>query len=271
MIARKKTQVLVLLAVALGTLAASQGGEFWQKKDYRQWSEKDCRKLLENSPWAQKHTLSEVFIDSTATPGAGRSDPVQGSAAESGRIPGPLERTSTERARESRPQLFYQAQLRSAMPIRQAIVRLTQISADYNEMPPDQQAAFDKKSAEFLSKPFPNTVVVHISYGSNVQFDDRNLTRHWRSQTTETLKNFVFLILPGGEKVALSGYAVSQGAGREFQFEFPRQYNNRPLVGAQDKTLQLEFPHPGIRGQRESRVLLTFKVEKMMLQGAIAY
>jgi hypothetical protein len=145
------------------------------------------------------------------------------------------------------------------------------LSQALDQMQPEQQRAFDQKAEEFLAKRFPNTVVLHVTYGSNVQFDDRNLTRHWRSQTAETLKNFVFLILPGGEKVPLLGYAVAQGAGREFQFEFPREPKGHPLVGSQDKTIQLEFPHPSIRGQGGSRVLIAFKVEKMMIGEAIVF
>jgi hypothetical protein len=57
MIAVKKNAAVVLLALSGISLAASQAGEFWSKRAYRQWSEKECRKLLEESPWAQKHTL----------------------------------------------------------------------------------------------------------------------------------------------------------------------------------------------------------------------
>ena len=274
MVAMRIKSALVLMALSLGSVAADQSGEFWQKKEYRRWSEKECKKLLEDSPWAQKHTLSEVFIDSTAQPGSdtSRFDPYR-NQAESQRPAGPLERSSTERARESRPQLYYQAQFRSALPIRRAVVRMSQINARYDEMQSEQQQAFDKKAEEFLAKRFPATVMLHITYGSNVQFDDRNLTRHWRSQTIETLKNFVFLILPGGEKIPVTGYAVSQGAGREFQFEFPREHQGRPLVGPEDKdkALQLEFVHPGVRGQSGSRVLISFKVEKMLFDGKVVY
>ena len=246
MIVLKSGNALWLVALAVGVLAAAQGGDFWHKKEYRQWSEKDCRKLLEDSPWAKRYTLSQTLIE-------------------------PLENASSERARETRPQISYLAQFRSAPPVRQAIVRLTQINAKYDDMAPEQKAAFDKQSEAFLGKRFPDTVVLHVSYSSNVQADDREMARHWRSQTAETLKNFVFLIPPVGEKVPLSGYAVTQGSGRELQFEFPRHEKGRALVGPQDKMLQVEFIHPAIRGQRETRVLLAFKVEKMLMDGGVVY
>ncbi|MGH9944428.1 MAG: hypothetical protein ACRD9R_18935 [Pyrinomonadaceae bacterium] len=267
----KNTRMPLLLALALLSLAATQGGEFWQKKSYQKWSEQECRKLLANSPWAQSHTLSQTIIQPLQSPGVSR--PLGGATdnIENARSPEPLARDDVGRARQSRPELKYQAQFRSALPIRQAIVRLSQINAKYDDMTSEQKQAFDQNAEAFLAKTFPETLVLHVSYSSNVQVDDRELARHWQGQTTETLKNFVFLILPGGEKIPLSGYAVAQGAGREFQFIFPRQYEGRPLVRAQDKALQLEFPHPKIRDQKESRVLLSFKVEKMSMDGEPAY
>jgi len=268
----KKRRALLLLALALWSLAAIQGGEFWQKKAYQKWSEQECRKLLANSPWAQSHTLSQTLIQPLQSPGVSRplgSNPIENS--ESARLPEPLERGDTGRARQARPMLQYQSQFRSALPIRQAIVRLSQINAKYDDMKPEQKQAFDQNAEAFLSKRFPETLVLYVSYSSNVQVDDRELARHWQSQTTETLKNFVFLILPGGEKIPLSGYAVAPGASREFQFVFPRKYEGRPLIRAQDKTLQLEFPHPKIRDQKESRVLIAFKAEKMLIDGEVVY
>jgi len=261
--------------LALLSLAAAQSGEFWQKKPYQKWSAHECRKLLADSPWAQSYRLTQIIIQplqqQSGLPRAGLPNPTEGGSLESARAPEPLERVDAGRARQARPELRYQAQFRSAPPVRQAIVRLSQISAKYDEMTPEQQQAFDMNAAAFLSKRFPDSLVLYISYSSNVPFDDRDLARHWQTQTTETLKNFVFLILPGGEKIPLSGYGVAAGAGRTFQFVFPRQYQERPLLHSEDKTVQLEFIHPKIRDQKESRVLIAFKPERMLLDGEIVY
>ncbi|MGH9961434.1 MAG: hypothetical protein ACREBC_30615 [Pyrinomonadaceae bacterium] len=261
----KNRRALLMLVLALWSLAATQGGEFWQKKPYQKWSEQECRKLLSDSPWARSHTLSQTFIQPVQSPGPPRED--VGSARSSD----PFARNDAGRAHQARPMLQYQAQFRSALPIRQAIVRLSQINSKYDDMKPEQKQAFDQNAEAFLSKRFPDTLVLYVSYSSNVQVDDREMARHWGSQTTETLKNFVFLILPGGNKIPLSGYAVSQGASREFQFVFPRTFEGRPLVSAQDQALQLEFPHPKIRDQKESRVLISFKAEKMLIDGEVVY
>jgi hypothetical protein len=42
----------VLLAVLFGA-AAVQAADFWQKKKYPEWTQKEVHKMLSNSPWAQ--------------------------------------------------------------------------------------------------------------------------------------------------------------------------------------------------------------------------
>src|SRR5262249_31989042 len=59
----KSRNFLFLPVVAIFCLAARQSGEFWQKAEYTHWSERECRKLLDNSPWAQIYTLSQTLIE----------------------------------------------------------------------------------------------------------------------------------------------------------------------------------------------------------------
>jgi hypothetical protein len=235
----------LLLFLLLASVASPQSKDFWAKKDYREWTDKECRKLLADSPWANHYTLGKVFIDS-------------------------LQTDSSDRERQQNPTIEYKVQIRSAVPVRQALVRLSQINAKYDEMTEDGRKAFDQNAEKFLSGRDPELVVMHVNYSANVQNDDRDLSRHWRLQTTETLKNFTYLIGGGGVKVPLTMYRPGDGAAREFQFVFPRQHNQRPVVGPGDKTLMLEFNHPNIRGTA-TRILVQFKVEKMMIAGVVVY
>lgn len=238
-------QKLVVPLLFLASVAAAQSKDYWVKKDYRQWTAIECRKLLEDSPWANLHNVSQVFIDLIQT-------------------------DSTARERQPNPKIVYKVQIRSAAPIRQALVRQSQINSNYGEMTADGRKAFDQNAKQFLFVDNPQSVVMHVSYTANVQNDDRELARHWNSQTTEKLKNFVFLIGGGGVRVPVSIYTPGEGASREFQFIFPRDYNGRPVIGPGDKTLKLEFSHPDIRGTAE-RILIEFRLEKMMMQGALVY
>ena len=254
----------IALTILLGSMAAAQSGEFWQKKPYRQWSEAECRKMLEESPWAKTHTLGQVYIEPLQSPSSPRSnDPFQ--------VPdpttGPVNSSTADRAREQHPRIKYVVQFRSALPIRQAMVRMMEINQNYNQLPSGGKQKFDQNADAFLGKNLSNTVVLFVTFSSNVQEFLMELSRYWQAQTTETLKNSVFLITSRGDKIPPMNYIW---AGTEFQLTFPREYNEQPVAAPGDKMIRLEFTHPRIRQQREARILLEFNLEKMLLAGSLA-
>ncbi|MFQ5926621.1 MAG: hypothetical protein ACE5MH_04210, partial [Terriglobia bacterium] len=136
----------LLLALLLGSLVHAK--DFWKEKDYRHWSKKECRKLLRKSPWAKQKTFGSVHIDRLQAPGV-----PQVATPEGDTVPGPIRQdTPTNpqtRERQRNPRMTYQVQLRSALPIRQAQVRYAQINQKYDEMPPEQQRAFDQQAEKF--------------------------------------------------------------------------------------------------------------------------
>ena len=264
---RKSRLALLALALPLVTTALGQGSEFWQRKDYRQWSQAECQKLLESSPWVKTHTLAQVVIESLQSP---QSPAPAGVPAVPDPTVGPVTSATADRSREQRPEIKYTVQFRSALPVRQAMVRLMQIAQKYDQMQPAQKQAIDQNAEEFLAKSFPDTVVVFVSFTSNVREYQLDLSRYWQSQTTDTLKNSAFLIGSNGERIPPISY-VWAGNGKDFQLVFPRAYKDQPAAVPGDKAIQLEFVHPRIRQQRESRVLLEFKLEKMMMQGKLVF
>jgi hypothetical protein len=240
---RRLNQPLILLV--LGCVAWAQSKDFWEKKDYPQWTDKECRKLLEDSPWATHYTISQIFFDRVTT-------------------------DTTDRERQQNPKIEYKVQIRSALPIKQGIVRLSQINAKYDQLNEEQRKAFDANAETFIAGRSTDSIVMHVSYSATAQLDDRDLMRHWHTQTTESLRNVTFLIGSPGERVPLSVYRPGAGESHEFQFVFPRQHNGRPVIGPGAKVLALEFNHPSIRGPA-ARILIEFKVEKMMVQGTVVY
>ena len=254
----------IALTILLGSMATAQSGEFWQKKPYRQWSEAECRKMLEESPWAKTHTLGQVYIEPMQSPSSPSSnDPFQ--------VPdpttGPVKSSTADRAREQQPRIKYVVQFRSALPVRQAMVRMMQINKNYNQMPSEGKQKFDQNADAFLGKNLSDTVILFVTFSSNVQEFLMELSRYWQAQTTETLRNSVFLITSRGDKIPPVSYIW---AGSEFQLNFPREYNERPVPAPGDKLIRLEFTHPRIRQQREARILLEFNLEKMLLAGSLA-
>jgi hypothetical protein len=241
----RKLILLILLSLFAVSFVLAQSKGFWDKKDYKQWTDKECHKLLEESPWATTYSISQIFFDRVVN-------------------------DTTDRERQQNPRIEYKIQIRSALPIKQGIVRLSQINAKYDQMTEDQRKAFDQNAEKFFGGRSPDSVVIHVSYSASAQLDDRDLKSYWHTQTTESLKNFTYLIGGGGARVPLALFRPGAVESHEFQFVFPREYNGRPIVGPTDKILGLEFNHPDIRGPA-TRILIQFKVDKMIEQGNVIY
>ena len=241
----RKLTLSLVISLALAGIPQAQSKGFWDKKDYRQWTDKECHKVLEESPWATSYSISQIFFDRVVT-------------------------DTTDRERQQNPKIEYKVQIRSALPIKQGIIRLSQINSKYDQMTEDQRKTFDQNAEKFLAGRDPETVVIHITYSASAQLDDRNLSHYWHTQTTQSLKNFTYLIGGGDSKIPLLLFRPGANEAHEFQFVFPREYNGRPVVGPGDKLLGLEFNHPDIRGAAE-RILIQFKVEKMISQGNVIY
>ncbi len=255
-------RMICLSISALLLFATAFAADFWEKKEYKQWSQSECKKLLEDSPWAKQFTLSSVTgIDNSAA--------------------------SRESTDQGQPYIKYQIQFRSAKPVRQAIVRQQQFATKYDSLSAGQKQEFDKTADSFISADLSESVIVNVTYATNNRDNDRDLARYWQSQTADLLKNTVYLSNTKGEKIYLSNFVAAQGAERSFQFIFPRELNGKPLIdGMKDKILKLEFAYPiignlgdpssgtsstGSNQGAKGRGYLEFKVDKMVFDGAVAF
>jgi hypothetical protein len=151
-----------------------------------------------------------------------------------------------------------------------AQVRLSQITNNYDDLSNEDKQKFDKGAAEFLNTQ-PDMVIISVQYGTNMTTQDQALARHWQTQTIELLKNNTFLYGSDDVKIPLLQYITGQGAQREFQFIFPRQYEGKPIITPDTKNLKLEFEIPNISNTGGGRMLLEFKVEDMTVAGEVHY
>ena len=53
----------ILLLVLVPTIL---GQDYSKGKSYKEWSEKECREMLENSPWSRDFTVTDVVIMGTS-------------------------------------------------------------------------------------------------------------------------------------------------------------------------------------------------------------
>lgn len=220
----KRFLCAALLAM-LGVLSL-EAGSFWATKPYQKWSAQECRTLLHDSPWSQTYTLQKPVLK------------------ELNRNLGEMKSLSDNQEGVITPSITYHVSFRSATPVREAFARQAQLDAHYDKLDDAQKKALDAKLSSFLAVTFPDKIVVHVSYSSNVTDLDRQLAFFWQSQTLDTLKGTVFLSGPDGERVEPSEYWVGGGARREFEFAFPR--NARVAAENPRKPLAFEFHHPEI-------------------------
>ncbi len=236
--------LLALLTLCVGAAAAFAQG-FWDKKEWRSWSKEECRKMQEDSPWAQKWYRTHVAQDRFGQPTKGD-------------------------ARETEQQIFYIIQLRSALPVRQAFIRDVLIR-DYDKMGADQKKNFDASAEAFLARKYDDVIVVHVLYGTNVQNDERELMKFWQGYPEGKVPEEAYLSTSTGKRVAPIKYVSAKGGGLEFELIFPRHMNGEPIITPDVKSISVEFQHPNIGPEGTARVFQDFKTEKMTVNGTVVY
>ena len=224
------TFLLVWLIVPLAI-----GAEFWAKKPYQSWSAEQTAQILAESPWAT--TLKLTGLQSVIGTDSPNHHPYRSEM-------------------ESNPSISYTLQFRSALPIRQAEVRNSQLSSHYDAMKPEQKAAFDASVAKFLGAAFPDRVIVTVTFHSNVLEYQSFLRSYWASQSVPKLDKSVFLNARN-ERLSLIGYGFKEDT---FQFTFPRPKQVTP-----DDKLGVEFVHPKTNAIGQQRVFQEFQVKKMLI------
>lgn len=264
-----KVTLRFLVVVVLAGTSFAQGP--WVKKDWKQWSKDDCKKVLEDSPWAQRWTQSATKMANFAT----RTSGTQGVGS------------------ESEVGIYYVVQFRSARPIREAVVRQTLIANRYDQLEPEQKEGMRKQTEGFLNRSYDDVIVVHVTYGSNVQEYNRALATFWQTRYPEgTVPQQAFLDGPRSHKIAPIRLISPKGGAQEFELIFPRVVEGKPLLAPGDKTIGVEFVSPAVGGQGDptsssptptrpgtqsetgvasSRVFVEFKIDKMTLDGQLIY
>jgi len=261
---------LALVVLGLGMAQSATAQEFWDKKSYKEWSKDQVKKMLQDSPWASH---------------AGAVD-VQTVAFTS----------SSSQGQDSEQKIDYYAQIRSALPVRQAIIRRAMIDNKYDKMAPADKKLFDSSAEQYLARVYPDVIVITVEYGSNVETVDRELARYWQSAASSEIMVNIYLIGQKGIRIHPTAYQAETGAGRAFQLLFPRTVDGVPVLGSDIKSLKLELPAPSFdtarersatsatadngrsnpnantsRGLKESRTFFEFKVDKMTFKGELVY
>jgi hypothetical protein len=177
----------------------------WIAKDWTQWSSVDCENILQYSPWA-------YFADV------------------GGRHYGPSVYTNSEGQSGS-----FHIQLRSALPIRQAFLRILELTKHYDKMDPQKKQAFDMEHASDVTETDGSPVVV-LWWSDDARFPEE-------SRQGALVLSDGSLVMP--IKTMMTGDFVKRNPmthmeehfSTSAEYTFPRTVNGKPLYTAQDKEL----------------------------------
>ena len=211
-------------------------------KPYQQWTISDVEKLLNDSPWAQTKSKGSAV---------GYNNPI----ITSGYVPTPESVT---------------LRLRSATPVRQAILRFRQIKAKYDKMSEDDKRTFDAKQKDLIECPAcADNYVVTLSppFGQS-----RGLPAGLKSIPFASLKLYVQLANEKAEKRELVHFVAPKNQVDDAVFFFPR-FNEKgePLVTATSKKIII-FLDPKIFGANPVTIVkFEFDVSKMTRNGELMF
>lgn len=229
------------------------------EKPYDKWGKDETIKMLTESPWAKTYQSPT----GSANAAAGQIAREQAQSANSG---GSNPR-SVSRDFGPPPVVM---RLFSALPVRQALVRLQQLDAGYDKLSAADKASFDANRKKFLDCAIcvEHYVVTLIKFtDSSGQFIEEGV---FQSMTFEDLKGNVKLVNDKGEERELVQFNAPQNFRDQAVFYFKRtNAAGAPLLTADSKELKFVF-YPGFLDSKNRFAYLVprtfeFKVSKMMV------
>jgi hypothetical protein len=223
---RHRIAISAFMVLGLAGLAV-WAGDGWVDKDWKNWSPDEVNVVLHDSPWSKRWAKGQVNT-SASLPG------VSGAGQEGA-------------AGEGAPRIDYYLQIRSAEPVRDAIVRQFQFEQSYDTtMSAKEKKSFDETAAQIINRQYADTILVHVIYSSNVQTFERQLAEYWQSITQDSIKDKVYLITERGDRIPPSRFVSSRTGAYEFELNFPRTVNGEPLIHPTDKEFSIQFTNPAV-------------------------
>ena len=256
---------LVLIAVAVTTVTSlvySQEG--LPLKPFQQWSKKEAELVLEASPWAPKQ---EVRIRYAST-----AHRIAGGAVPSGSEGGVTDTTSTSAemgGAEAPVDFEFTLRLRSAVIVRQALFRLKQLEANYDERTKADRDAFDAKFKGLLECPAcEQNYVVTLSSKSKQRPGADAVFTAFKGGRLADLQRYVFIANGRGERRDLVHFVPPKAPGDEAIFYFPR-FNEKgeALLTPADTALITNFTNNDVNMNTNFRL----DVSKLVVSGHVDF
>ena len=161
-------------------------------------------------------------------------------------------------------------QLRSSLPVRQAIVRQLQFEQKYDKLSADQRTSFDSQAAQILNRTYDDTILVQVDFAGDSTRILPDL--HAYVQRSGGSLNAA-LITDDGTQIPASQVDWSPKVSG-FVLRFPRSSNGIPTIkdGQKRFSVQFQIPVAGVATTSANRhVHVEFDLSKMMVGEKLSY
>jgi hypothetical protein len=226
----------------------------WIAKDWTQWTSDECYQVLNDSPWALKK------LDYLPSAGPGRAF------------------TMTI------------VQLRSALPIRQALLRSLRLEKHFDKLNVQKQQEFDQQHTPDLTDGAASNVLLVIYHsstepppegGNNVPGRPSTLFGPDLARQAALLLPDVTTMLPSEtRKVNYKSTGIDQYMN-QFEYVFPRTTGGKPIYLPSDSFLTISLGAPLVvdkkTGKAEAQAFqssgmgFSFKIADLMYKGKLEY
>lgn len=190
-------------------------GQLTRSQPYQEWTRSQALSILTDSPWSTQ----------TAFSGPSRS------ARNGGNDQEYSHRTYTVR-------LF------SALPVRQAFLRIHQLDAGYERMSVEERQQFDQKFLGAVDAEFDQHIVVSVEVTAAPQEETHQINQFLQYSRTRYLKSQAFLINERQNKIELARYYPPTPDGTGAKFLFPRRINGVSTVEPNDRSIEFRLLIP---------------------------
>lgn len=257
----KKSKLLVALFLCVFAISA-----FAQKdKPYNKWGKEETLRLWNDSAWSKPYQSNS----GSANAAAGQIRREQGQSAGSG---GSDPRSV---ARDFGPPPVTM-RLHSALPIRQAMVRMQQIDLGYDKMSEEDKAAFDKSKESFLKCPICNDYYVVTLMKAPDSSKSTVEEGIFQGMTLADLKGNIKLVNDKGEERELAEFNAPKGPAGQTVFYFKRNNDaGVPLFSTESKEVKVVFNPAFLDAKNRFAYLLPrtfeFKASKMVVDNVLIF
>ena len=210
-----------MIAVAVAILASTSAFAQKPNKPWVEWTKKDAQKILDDSPWSQTQTetnTSEMFYNPTNM--------------------GDTRNRETQGATNQATSVKFRIRLYSARPVRQAFVRLIELTQTETDQSKAEKAAVIEKRRAWASLSAGDFIIVTVAFEGTDQRYTARVMQAFNSAVTSVLKNSVYLERKDGKRTFLTDYVPPGKDPFGARFIFSRTIEGQPFITADSGSLR---------------------------------